>query len=93
MSTICIPAEIARELPIDAVRAAFASLGLVLDARYGSDRTLTARWASEAAMPQVCREPGCARLPSILLDGAPYCVLHYRQRREDRAIREASNEE
>lgn len=83
MSTICIPAEIARELPIDAVRVAFASLGLVLDARYGADRTLTARWASDAAMPHVCREPGCARLPAILVEGAPYCALHARRRFEE----------
>lgn len=87
MTAICIPAEIARELPIDAVRAALATLGLVLDGRYGADRTLTARWASEAAMPQVCREPGCARLPALLLDGAPFCALHYRQRREERVTR------
>lgn len=83
MTAICIPPEIAAELPIATVRAAFATLGLVLDGRYGPERTLTARWASEAFAAQVCREPGCARLPAILVSGAPYCALHGRRHLEE----------
>lgn len=83
MTAICIPEHIADALPIESVRAALATLGLVLDGRYGADRTLTARWASEVITSQVCREPGCARLPAILVSGTPYCGLHGRRHMEE----------
>lgn len=83
MTAICIPEHIANDLPIEAVRAAFASLGLVIDGRLGADRTLIVRWASDAVHDQRCREPGCPRLPTILVDGAPYCALHGRRRLEE----------
>lgn len=60
MSQIIIPDSIASQLPMEAVRRAFASLGLVLDggavvgAELGTQRAWQARWASDAIHDQRC---------------------------------------
>jgi hypothetical protein len=89
MSAILIPASLVRELPQEALRSALATLGLVLysggvsgAALRQGEPTLEARWASDAIHDQRCAEPGCARLPALLLEGAPYCPLHARRRME-----------
>lgn len=90
MSAIIIPADIVRDIEPEALRGALASLGLVLYAggvsgaamRQGQP-TLEARRACDAIHDQRCTEPGCARLPALLLDGAPYCALHGRRRLSD----------
>lgn len=92
-SAILIPAEIVRALPIDSIRAALATLGLVLDgsATTGAElhegiRTWIARWASDVVHDQRCADPGCARLPAILVSGAPYCAIHGHRRMADSAV-------
>lgn len=89
MSQIIIPDSIASQLPMEAVRRAFASLGLVLDggavvgAELGTQRAWQARWASDAIHDQRCADPGCPRLPATLVSGTPYCALHGRRHMEE----------